>query len=205
MTPTHTYGSVYFLVSHPSSPHFTLLNAHLLPPTLNPTPNIRHGTARTSFADQLLEIEITENSSPPHDKITLLFKLRGFTLGRALLSTFSRPSEASRPFTKQVCRIEKNGLTGKRLRGQTIERNVAEGQYWNVRVLAHVSSQRDVWSLVRMGEPFCRLGNLEMRLGVDGLGWGFSMVEERRDARKGGAGLEEGVLVPARGCDVTMN
>jgi len=204
MAPTHTHGSIYFLVTHPSEPHFTLLTTTLSPPSvLSPTLNIRHGTTRTTFANQLLEIEITEHLTPNQDVITLYFRIRGLKLGRSLLTSFARPIEDAHPFTKQFCRIEKNGDTGRRLRGQTLERNVAERQYWDVRVLAHVAKDGEVWSLVRMGEPFCRFGRLEMRLEVDaerGL-----LLEERRDVRRGGGeGLEEGVLVPAEGCDVMM-
>lgn len=79
------------------------------------------------------------------------------------------------------------------------------GEDWEVRVLAFVSVWGECWSIVRMGEPFCRLGRWEVSLEVDRLG--FWVNERRRELRRGerGWGLVEGVLVAKEGSDCRVD
>lgn len=60
------------------------------------------------------------------------------------------------------------------------------GEEWEVRVLAFVSDWGGCWSVLRMGEPFCRVGSVKVSLEVDRLG--FWVNEKRRELRGGKRG-----------------
>jgi hypothetical protein len=190
-----TYGSIYLSLHHPSQPLPTFLATDLSAPS-SAHLETRTGSITTSHGSRLVSIHINVHETLKYHptSTTFTFSMRSHSHSRALLSTTALLTGLGRhshrldekPYTTQVNRIDKHAATWRSLRGQILQRHAVVGEEWEVRVLAFVSDWSGCWSIVRMGEPFCRLGRWEVSLEVDRLG--FWVNERRRELRRGERG-----------------